>query len=344
MKSAQLIDIRQMAISNVPEPRIVDPTDVLLKIETVGVCGSDVHYYTTGRIGSQIVEFPYAVGHEAAATVQAVGPGVTKVSPGDRVAIEPGVPCHLCDQCLGGRPHTCRNLKYLACPGQIEGCLSELYVMPEECCFPVPDHVSLEDAALVEPLSIGIYAVMQSIPMENAKIGILGMGPIGLSVMLPALAWGATAIYATDRLDYRCAMAREHGATWAGNPDTDDIISDVQDREPLLLDAVFECCGQQEALDQAFQLLKPGGKLMLIGIPEFDRYTFSAETGRRREICLQNVRRQNGCVQTALDLVADGKINPNFMVTHRFSLDDTKKAFDLVDGYADGVVKAMVHI
>ncbi|MBT3376092.1 MAG: alcohol dehydrogenase catalytic domain-containing protein [Lentisphaerae bacterium] len=344
MKSAQLTNIREMAINDVPAPRIMSPTDVLLRVEAVGVCGSDVHYYATGRIGSQVVEFPYAVGHEAAATVQEIGSEVTRVQPGDRVAIEPGVACHRCDQCLSGRAHTCRNLKYLACPGQIEGCLSELCVMPEECCFRVPDHVSFEDAALVEPLSIGAYAVKQSIPMGGARIGILGMGPIGLSVMLPALAWGAARVYATDRLDYRCQMAREHGATWTGNPDACDVVAEIEDREPLLLDAVFECCGQQEALDQAFQLLKPGGKLMLIGIPEFDRYSFSAEAGRRREVCLQNVRRQNGCVQTALDLIAAGDISPNFMVTHRFSLDDSKKAFDLVDGYADGVVKAMINV
>jgi len=344
MKAAQLTALRQMGIREVPDPVIERPGDVLLAVRAVGVCGSDVHYYSTGRIGSQVVEYPFTVGHEGAGEVVAVGSAVTSVKPGDRVAIDPPVSCHTCDQCLAGREHTCRTLKYLGCPGQIEGCLGELLVMPEECCFPIPDHMSLADAALIEPLSIGVYAVQQSIPMAGAKIGILGMGPIGFSVMLPALADGAAAIYATDRIDARLELAAAHGATWVGNPDTVDVATEIESREPLLLDVIFECCGQQEALDQAMRLLKPGGKLMMIGIPEFDRFSFLAETGRRSEICIQNVRRQNGCVQKAIDLVVDGRIDPSFMITHRFPFAQTKDAFDLVDSYEDGVLKAMIEI
>ncbi len=333
-----------MALREVPDPVIQRPDDVLLAVKAVGVCGSDVHYYTTGRIGSQVVEYPFTVGHEGAGVVLAVGPEVTRVKPGDRVAIDPPVSCHQCDQCLAHREHTCRTLKYLGCPGQLEGCLSERLVMPEECCFPIPDHMSMADAALIEPLSIGVYAVQQSIPMQGAKVGIFGMGPIGFSVMLPALAGGAAAVYATDRIDSRLGLAAAHGACWTGNPDRVDVVQEVKSREPLLLDVAFECCGQQEALDQAMSVLKPGGKLMLIGIPEFDRLSFLAEIGRRSEICIQNVRRQNHCVQKALDLVTSGQVDPSFMVTHRFPLSRTKEAFDLVDSYADGVLKAMVEI
>lgn len=333
-----------MALREVPDPVIQRPDDVLLAVKAVGVCGSDVHYYTTGRIGSQVVEYPFTVGHEGAGVVLAVGPEVTRVKPGDRVAIDPPVSCHQCDQCRAHREHTCRTLKYLGCPGQLEGCLSERLVMPEECCFPIPDHMSMADAALIEPLSIGVYAVQQSIPMKGAKVGIFGMGPIGFSVMLPALAGGAAAVYATDRIDSRLELAAAHGACWTGNPDRVDVVQEVKSREPLLLDVAFECCGQQEALDQAMSVLKPGGKLMLIGIPEFDRFTFLAEVGRRSEICIQNVRRQNHCVQKALDLVTSGQVDPSFMITHRYPLSRTKEAFDLVDSYADGVLKAMVEI
>ena len=342
MKTAVLTGIRQMAIVEQPVPRLEQPGDVLLKMRSVGVCGSDVHYYTTGRIGSQVVQYPFAVGHEGAATVEAVGPGVTRVQPGDRVAIEPAVSCLVCDQCRRGRPHTCRKLKFLGCPGQIAGCLSEFIVMPEVSCFPIPDSMSFEQAALCEPLSIGMYAVQQSLPLGGARIGILGLGPIGLSVLLAAqVAWPA-AIYATDRHDYRCRIAAAHGATWVGNPDSADVVRDVLGREPEQLDVVFECCGQQEALDQAFELLRPGGKIMLVGIPEFDRWSFAADTARRREVCLQNVRRQNHCVQKTIDGVATGQFSPDFMITHHFALGECRKAFDLVDQYADGVVKAMI--
>ncbi len=343
MKAARLTGIRRMAIQEVPTPAIQHDTDVLLRMTAVGVCGSDVHYYAAGGIGSQKVVYPHTVGHEGAAAVEAVGPGVARVRPGDRVAVEPAVSCHACDQCLAGRPHTCRNLRFLACPGELEGCLSQYIVMPEECCYPIPDSMTFEQAALSEPLSIGLYAVRQSVPMTGARIGILGAGPIGLSVMLAALAQGAAVVYVTDRIDARCAVAAQHGAAWTGNPDKIDIVAEIIRREPLLLDAVFECCGRQQAMDQAVELLKPGGKLMLIGIPEFERYTFPPDIARRRELCFQNVRRQNGCVQPALDLIAGGRIQPDFMVTHRFPLERTREAFDLVDRYADGVVKAMIR-
>ncbi len=343
MKAARLTGLRRMEIQEVPVPRIRGEKDVLLRMAAVGVCGSDVHYYAEGGIGSQKVRYPHTVGHEGAAVVEAVGPRVARVRPGDRVAIEPAVSCHACDQCRAGRPHTCRNLRFLACPGELDGCLSEYIVMPEECCYPIPATMSLEQAALSEPLSIGVYAVRQSIPMESARIGIFGVGPIGLSVMLPALAAGAERVYVIDPLDYRLRIAADHGAWWAGNPETTDVVAEITAREPLLLDCVFECCGRQEALDQGMQLLKPGGKFMLIGIPEFDRYTFLADVARRKELCFQNVRRQNGCVQAALDLIAAGRIAPDFMITHRMPFTETAAAFDLVDRYAGGVVKAMIE-
>jgi L-iditol 2-dehydrogenase len=343
MRTLQLTGIRKTAIGEQAKPQITGSHDVLLRMSVVGVCGSDVHYYTTGRIGSQVVKYPFTVGHEGAATVEAVGDAVTRVRPGDHVAIEPAVSCHKCDQCMAGRPHTCRRLKFLGCPGQLEGCLADFLVMPEDSCYPIPDSMNLEEAALAEPLSIGIYAVKKSVRMDGARIAVLGAGPIGLSVMLAALAEGAAAVYVTDRLDYRVELAQRHGAAWAGNPDRVDVVSVVEEFEALQLDAVFECCGQQEAFAQGIELLKPGGKLMMIGIPEFDDYTFPADIARRKELCFQHVRRQNHCMQAAIDMIAEGRIKPQFMVTHRFPFSLSQEAFDMVDTYADGVVKAMIE-
>jgi len=303
-----------------------------------------VHYYTTGRIGSQVVKYPFRVGHECAAIVQETGLGVTRVKPGDRIAVDPAVPCHRCDQCLCGRQHTCRNLRFLGTPGQGEGCLCEYIVMPEQSCFLIKPDTTLEQAAIVEPLSIGVYSVKLSIPMQGARIGILGCGPIGLSVLMPALVQGAEKVYVTDKIDLRLNVARRAGAAWTGNPDKEDVVAKICDQEPLLLDAVFECCGQQEALDQAVQLLKPGGKLIIVGIPEIDRVSFSIDDIRRKEICIQNVRRQNKCVRPAIDLIESGRINVDFMITHRFTLEQTKEALDLVADYRDGVVKAMISM
>ena len=282
------------------------------------------------------------MGHEGAGEVEAVGEGVTLVKPGDRIAIEPAMPCGECDQCKVGRPHTCRKLRFLGCPGQAEGALSEFIVMPEASCFKIPDQMTFDEAAISEPLAIGLYAVKQSIPMEGAKVGILGFGPIGMSVLLPALAMGAAELFVTDKIDERLKIAEKSGALLTANPDREDVVEKITNRVPELLDVVFECCGQQDAIDNAVDLLKPGGKLMIIGIPEFDRWSLPVDKSRHKELCIQNVRRQNEAVQSALDMMADGEISVSEMVTHRFDFKDTKEAFDLVAGYKDGVMKAMI--
>ena len=343
MKAMKLTGIRQMEMMEVADPEIVNETDVLIRMKTLGVCGSDIHYYVSGKIGSQVVNYPFAVGHEGSGQVAAVGAGVSSVKPGDRIAIEPAMPCWDCDQCKAGRPHTCRNLKFLGCPGQAEGSLSEYIVMPETSCVKIPDEMSFDEAAISEPLAIGVYAVRQSIPMEGAKVGILGFGPIGMSVLLPALAMGAKEIFVTDKIDERLQIAMSSGATLTANPDKEDVVKKISAEVPELLDVVFECCGEQDAIDHAVDLLKPGGKLMVIGIPEFERWTFPVDKTRHKELCIQNVRRQNEALQPALDMMADGRISVDAMTTHRFAFEHSKEAFDLVAGYKDGVMKAMIE-
>ncbi len=342
MQAMMLTGIREMEMKEVPIPMILKDDDVLVRMKRVGVCGSDIHYYVSGRIGSQVVHYPFTVGHEGAGQVEAVGKGVTRVKPGDRVAIDPAMPCWECDQCLAGRPHTCRNLRFLGCPGQAEGSLSEYIVMPETSCYRIPDSMTYDQAAISEPLSIGLYAVKQSVPMRGAKVGILGFGPIGMSVMLPALAMGAREIFVTDKIDARLRIASACGAKMVANPDSEDVVARIAGEVPELLDVVFECCGQQEAVDNAVELLKPGGNLMIIGIPEFDRWSFPVDKSRHKELCIQHVRRQNEAVQPALDMIGKGEVAVEAMATHRFRFEETKKAFDLVAGYGDGVMKAMI--
>jgi len=343
MKNIVLTGIRTMDMIEAPAPRITAADDVLLRLGVMGVCGSDVHYYETGRIGSQVVRYPFTVGHECAATVEAVGPAVARIKPGDRVAVEPAIACHACDQCLAGRPHTCRHLLFLGCPGQVEGCLAEYLVMPEACCFPLPDTMTLQQAALSEPLAIGLYAVRLAGLSPAARIGILGCGPIGMSVLLCAQSEGIASAGVTDLIPARLDMARAHGADWAVQADDDAATTRLNEHGSGDLDVVFECCGQQDALDQALELLKPGGTLMLVGIPREDRVSFSIDLLRRKELRVQNVRRQCHCVQPALDLIAQGKIPVDALATHHFPFEQTQDAFDLVADYRDGVMKAMIE-
>lgn len=343
MKAMKLTGLRQMEMQEVPLPALQNPTDVLIKMVTVGICGSDVHYFAEGGIGSQRVEYPFTVGHEGAGIVSAVGSAVTRVKPGDRIALDPALPCGICDQCQIGRPHTCRSQRFLGCPGQIEGCLAEYMVMPEKNCFPIPDTMTLEEAATVEPLSIALWGIALANLPPGATIGITGAGPIGLSVLLPMKANGVGRVYMTDKIDARLQTALRAGADWVGNPHTSDIVAEITRHEPMLLDAVFECSGDQAAMDQAILLLKPGGKLLLIGIPgAHNRVSFDINLLRRKEICIQNVRRQNQCVQPAIDLIATKKIDINVMITHHVPFAQTLEGFDRVADYQDGVVKTIV--
>jgi len=342
MKAMMLTGIRKMEMKEISEPVLKNSTDVKIKMKTTGVCGSDIHYYTQGQIGSQIVEYPFTVGHEGSGIVTEVGKSVKSVKAGDIIAIEPAMPCWECDQCLAGRHHTCRKLRFLGCPGQAEGCLSEYIVMPESSCFPLSGKLNPDHGAISEPLAIGVYAVKKSGITKGSNIGILGFGPIGMSVMLAAKAKGINNIHITDLINKRLSIARKEGAAITGNPLEENIIVKILHQESSGLDVAFECCGKQEAFDQAVELLKPGGKLIVVGIPEFERWTMNVEKTRRKEISLQFIRRQVDCVEESLEMMKNGSIDIGNMVTHRFPFEMTKEAFDLVAGYKDGVMKAMI--
>ncbi|HJX71854.1 MAG TPA: alcohol dehydrogenase catalytic domain-containing protein [Bacteroidales bacterium] len=326
------------------KPDILKNNEVLVEMKVVGVCGSDVHYYITGRIGSQVVKYPFMVGHEGSGIVRETGERVTRVKPGDRIAIEPAMPCFECDQCKAGRENTCRRLRFLGCPGQAEGCLCEYIVIPETSCIPIPEQMTFDEAAISEPLAIGLYAVKKAMPVSGMNIAILGFGPVGMSVMLTAKAMGANRIYVTDKLGYRNKMAELSGAYLTGNPDKENVVKKIVDLIPEELEAVFECCGQHDAMGNALDMVRPGGKIMIIGIPEFDDWHFRADKMRRKEITTINVRRQNHCSEDAIQMIATKTVNVSNMVTHRFRLENAKDAFELVTSYGDQVMKAMIDI
>ena len=201
MKVACFTALRQIELVDAPEPVLQRPGDVLLQIDRVGICGSDVHYYLEGRIGDQVLQYPATLGHECSGTVLETGPAVQGLKAGDRVAVDPAFPCGTCDQCLSGRAHTCRRLLFMGSPGQAPGAAAERYVAPAACCAAVPASMSLDEAMLVEPLSIGLHAVRLSQLAAGMKIAILGAGPIGLSVLLCAKATAPCTVLVTDLLD-----------------------------------------------------------------------------------------------------------------------------------------------
>jgi L-iditol 2-dehydrogenase len=344
MKTAVLTSPGRFEIRDADKPRIMNPDDVLLKIALVGICGSDLHYFSSPRVGDVDLEYPIRLGHECAAVVEAAGPAVKKVGPGDRVSVEPAVSDGACDQCLAGRPNTCRKLEFIGTPGQLDGALAEYIIMPERNCYLLPKTMTMARGVLAEPLSIGLWSVDQAGDVGGRTIAILGAGPIGLSAALGARHKGARKIYMTEKIEARLAAARKAGADWGGNPLRMDIVAEIKRLEPLGMDIVFECCGQQEASDQAVDLLKPGGILVFVGIPVEERIAFEISKLRRKELRIQNVRRQNHCLGRAIDLIASGTLDADFMATHTFPLDRVGEAFDMAFNYRDGVIKALVSL
>ena len=337
---------------------------MLLRVERVGVCGSDVHYYLEGRIGDKVLAYPATLGHECAGTVAETGGAVAGLRPGDRVAVDPAVACGRCDQCLAGRWNTCRNLQFLGSPGELPGAAAEYIVVPGQNCFKIPDSMMLDEAVLVEPLSVGLHAVRLAglarrvrethhspepaqadvSPTVPMTIAVFGSGPIGLGLLLCAKALARCTAFATDLIDGRLVVARRCGADWTGNACRSDVKAAILEQAPEGVDAVFECSGDPACLGQAVAVLKPGGTLVLAGIPAVDRVSFDVHAMRRKELRLLNVRRQCGCVGPVIEMVCAGRIDPRPLLTHRFSLPRIAEAFELVASHGDGVVKAVIEL
>lgn len=357
MKAAKLIEPRKIALFEDNQPSLKSAKEVLLRIVQVGICGSDLHYFRHGAIGDQVVEFPFTIGHEGVAIVEEVGKGTKRLRTGDKVVFNPAISCGQCDQCLEGRPHTCRQLKFLGCPGQLEGCLQEFIVMPEENCFLIPEDL-FPLAVLVEPLAIALYGAQRAGQIKQKSVIILGCGPIGLGLLLHCHLSGAKTIAATDKVPARLEAARRFGAHWVGHPDQQDVIKELTDflfsnfRRPFgelssqasQFDLAFDCCGDQQALNQALSLLKPGGKLIIIGIPETNQISFDPHLLRRKEITIDHVRRQNNFFPQAIEFLQENKERLASLITHHFSLEEVQKAFELTANYEDGVIKTVVEI
>jgi L-iditol 2-dehydrogenase len=341
MKAVVLTGVRKAEVRDVPKPNIQAPDDVLLKTTIAGLCGSDLHYFITDVVGGERVPYPAIVGHECAAVVETAGTAVTKLKPGDRVAVEPAIFCGTCDQCRADRFNTCRKIRFLGHPGERDGCLAEYFVMPERNCLPLPARLTPAEGMLAEPLSIALHALAIAGEIGPAA-AVLGAGPIGLCVILGVLREDVGKIYATDKADARTAAAKRAGASWAGNPDNEDVVGVILGREPLGLDTVFECSGDPAAVGQAVELVKPGGQIVQVGIPVEERIPLNYRKLRRKEIAIKHVRRQNRCYEKALDLVADREIDIAWLATHCFTPEDAQLAFTVAADRLDGVLKASI--
>ncbi len=320
-------------------PKSIDGS-VRIRTEYVGICGSDIHYYATGRIGDQIVKYPFVLGHEMSGTVEDGNRYLAKNTP---VYVEPAVACHKCDQCRAGRENTCRNLRFLGNPQELAGCMCEELVMPAECAVPLPEWMGLEEAVLLEPLSIAAYSVVRSRASEGCKAAIAGAGPIGLSVLLALGDLNAKSIFVSEPIAERRNAALKLGAEIAIDPGLSNAAAAMWEASGGGVDVAFDCAGTQESIDDATRTLAPGGTLVLIGIPEnHDLLTYDPHLMRRREITVVHIRRQNKAVEKALSILRLRRDAAPVLITHRFDAPQAAEAFDLVQRKAGGAIKALL--
>lgn len=343
MKVARLYHARDLRIEDAPIP-YPGPGEILVRIKAVGVCGSDVHYFKDGRIGDTVVQEPLILGHEPAGVVEEVGPGVTHVAVGDRVAVDPAISCGVCEWCLEGHPNLCPHVQFFGTP-PINGAFREFLTHPAYGVFKLPDPMELVEGAMLEPLGVGIHAVDLGKVRTAYTVAILGVGSIGLSVLQLVRLSGASEVFVTDRIDVRLDLARRLGADVAIHAGREDPVARIQDLTGGRgVDVVFEAAGALETSQQGVDVLKPGGTLALIGICPDDQIPLRASPSRRKGITICMVRRMKNVYPRAIRLAEKGMVDLNSLVTHRYPLARIMEAFDVVGGYKDGVVKAVVEM
>ena len=335
MRVAVLNRPGEVEIVDRPEPE-PGPGEVRVRVAAVGVCGSDTHYFDHGRIGSFVVESPLVLGHEASGVVEAVGPGVDPARLGQRVSIEPGLPCRSCEQCLAGRYNLCPHMRFHATP-PVDGSLAELVVVHEAFAHPVPDSVSDEAAALLEPLSVGIWSARKAEVGVGSRVLVTGAGTIGLVAVQVARAAGATQITVVDVNDDRLAMATELGATRTVNPTVDDLAAALAEAPP---DVLIECTGHPAVTRQAVGALAPAGRAVLVGMGG-DEVMLPLSTIQERELVVTGTFRYANTWPAAIGLVATGVVHLDCLVSSRHTLDQTAEA--LVAARSDArAVKAVI--
>lgn len=342
MKAAVLHGPRDLRIEDVPSPVLGDH-DVLVDVKAVGICGSDVHYYRTGRIGESVVEQPMILGHETAGVISAVGKHVKNVEVGDRVAVEPGVPCRTCEWCKTGRYNLCPGVKFHATP-PIDGSLCEQIAMPADFVTPVPDHVSFEEAAMFEPLSVAIHACRRGGVGPGKTVLVTGAGPIGLVSLLAALAFGATKVFVTDLHPHRRQLALDLGAEAAFPGDSDVAAAVLDHTDGRGVDVAIECAGAEVALSSCLMSCARGGQIVVVGLGDQDLHKIPLNHLAQKELDLKGIFRYVYTYPAARDLVASGRVDVSRIITHRFPFDEVETGFKYAETGMDGAVKVVINL
>lgn len=295
---------------------VAAPGESLLRVTAVGICGSDLHWFSHAGIGDARLHAPLVLGHEFAGVVEGSG---------SRVAVDPLIACGECEPCRQGNPHLCLAQRFAGHDRQ-DGALQEYLAWPTKCLHVLPDELTDEEGVMLEPLGVALHA-LELVPVQpGMAVGVYGCGPIGLLVLQLARLAGAAPLFATDKLEHRRRAAEAFGARafWADGEEKAQILAATQGRG---VDVAFEAAGEDAAVETALATLAPGGTVALIGIPEDDQTSFPAALARRKELTLRLVRRMKDSYPRAIELVQKRQVDVRSLVTHRFPLAQAAQAF-----------------
>lgn len=331
MRAAVLKGPRNIGLETLPVPSL-DSDEVLVQVAVVGVCGSDVHYYEHGKIGSYVVDHPLILGHELSGRIAAVGTNIDPGRIGKRVAVEPQRPCRSCKQCKAGRYNLCPDIEFFATPPN-HGAFAEYVTIQSDFAFDIPDCVSYESAALIEPLSVALWACKRAGIELGSRVLIAGAGPIGITVAQVARAHGAAEIYISDIDSDRLDLALRHGATHAINGRSDTM-------DGLEVDAFIDASGSPQAIRAGIKAVGSAGKVILVGMG-IDDFELPISFIQNREIWLSGVFRYANTWPLAIQLVADERVDLEALITAKYTLADSEEA--LKAGKRRGQLKAMVY-
>lgn len=343
MKVAVMLGIGKMGFEerDIPQPK---DDEVLVKLEYVGICGSDLHYYESGAIGDYVVKPPFVLGHEPGGTVVEVGKNVTHLKVGDRVALEPGKTCGHCEFCKTGRYNLCPDVVFFATP-PVDGVFQEYVAHEAGLCFKLPDNVSTMEGALIEPLAVGFHAARQGGAQAGQVAVVTGAGCIGLVSMMALKAMGVSKVYSVDVMDKRLDKALELGADGVINGSREDAVKKVMELTGGMgCDLVIETAGTEITTRQAVQMTKKGATIVLVGYSKTGEIKMPISLALDKELTFKTVFRYRHIYPMAIDAVASGRVNLKRIVTNEFALDDIQEAMDeSVNNKAD-IVKAVVKI
>jgi len=339
-QTAVLRNLRDFSFEQreVPKPK---PHNVIVKIHTVGICGSDVHYWAHGKCGPFEVKGPIVLGHETSGIIEAVGEGVTNLKPGDRVAIEPGVPCRRCGACRDGAYNLCADIQFLATP-PYDGSLAQYIEHAADFCYKMPDHMTFDEGALLEPLSVAVHACKRAHVSAGSHVLITGAGPIGLVVLLVARASGATKIAVMDVMPNRLEVAKKLGADTVVLGTDPDVAEQLQAFGTI--SQTFECSGAEPAINIGIRCTQPGGKFVSIGRSAKPAQTIALFEAADKEIDIIGSFRYCNTYPRALELVSSGQINVKPLVTHHFDFAQCQEAFEVAETGRDGAIKVAIHL